>query len=131
MRPMLVNALPIEFRGKDLLSINRTLGNDFAVRPANKALAPEFNPIAAGRRFVADAIGGCDVTAVRHRVTALDQLPRRMLRFTEFFFFFRMPADRRWVEKDFRAAQRRQACRLRIPLVPANQHSEVSPLGLP
>src|SRR3954454_6297202 len=90
MRPMFVNALPIEFRGKDLLSINRTLGNDFAVRPANKALAPEFNPIAAGRRFVADAIGRCDVTAVRHRVTALDQLPRRMLRFTEFFFFFRM-----------------------------------------
>ena len=52
----------------------------------DETLAPEFDPIAAGRRFVADAIRRRDVTTIRDRVAALHRFPRGMLRRAVFFF---------------------------------------------
>ncbi len=115
----------------NLFSIHRTFCDDFAARRANKTLPPKLNSVAAGGRFMADAICGRDVTAIRNRVTALNCFPGRILRRTEFFFFARMPADCRWIKNNFRTAQRRQSRRFRIPLVPANADANFSPLGCP
>jgi hypothetical protein len=42
------------------------------------------------------------------------------------FLLVRMPADRRQVEEDLGAAQRRQPRALRIPLIPADQGADPS-----
>ena len=80
VRALLVHPAPIDFGDHDLFPVDGTLCDDFAVRAANKALSPEFDPVAAGRRFVTDAIRDGDVTAVRDGVTALDRFPGGMLR---------------------------------------------------
>src|SRR5256885_12693565 len=41
----------------------------------SKALPPEFNAIAARRRFMPDAVDRGDVTAIGNRVTALNGFP--------------------------------------------------------
>src|SRR6266487_3445308 len=124
MRPIFVYAIPVDFAANDLFSIHRSLGDDFAVGTADEALSPEFNAIAAGWRFVTDSVCCGDVATVRNRVTALNCFPRRMLRCAKFFFFARMPSDRRRVKNNLRAAQGRQARRFRIPLVPANADAD-------
>ena len=111
--------------------IDRTFGDDFAARRRDETLPPEFDPVAAGGRFMADAIRHRDITTVRDRVTALNRFPGRMLRLAEFFFLARMPADRRRIKKNFRAAQRGQARRFRIPLVPANADADFPVRGCP
>ena len=83
------------------------------------------------RCFVADAVDGGDVTAVRDRVAALDCFPRRMLRGAVLLLFGRMPADRRRIEQELRAAQRRQPRGLGIPLIPANADADVPLLRRP
>src|SRR5947207_242539 len=42
-----------------------------------------------------------------------------------------MPADGGGVEEDFSALERRKSCAFGIPLIPANQHADLSVLGLP
>src|SRR5712691_4605189 len=54
-----------------------------------------------------------------------------MLRRTEFFFLFRMPADSGWIKNDFRAAQRGQSRRFRVPLVPANADADFPARSVP
>src|SRR5262245_45910509 len=50
MRALLINARPFHFGRDNLFAINRTFSDDFAVRPAHKALTPKFNSIAADRK---------------------------------------------------------------------------------
>ena len=131
MRPMLVDAIPIDVGHHDLFSIDRSLCNDFAVRAANETLSPKLDSVAAGGRFMANAIRRGDIAAVRDRVTALDGFPGGMLRRAEFLLFRWMPADRRWIENDLRAAQRGEPRRFGIPLVPANADADFAVLRLP
>src|SRR6516162_1667562 len=91
MRPMLVDASPIDFRCYNLFFIDRAFGDDFAIRPAHKTLAPKFNAISTGWRFVTDAVRHRDVTPVCDRMTALNRFPRGMLCLSEFLFLARMP----------------------------------------
>ena len=104
VRALLVNAAPIDVGHHNFFPVDRTLRDDFAVRPANKALSPKFNAIAAGRRFMADAVGDCDIATIGDRVTALDGFPCGMLRRAELLLFRRMPADCRRIKNDLRAA---------------------------
>src|SRR6266581_3491576 len=126
VRPMFVHAIPFYIGHHNLFSIHRTFCDDFSAWRSDETLAPKLDSISASRGFMADAIRGRDVTAVRNCVTALNGFPGRILGRTEFFFFARMPADCRWIKNDFRAAQRRQSRRFRVPLVPANADANFS-----
>src|SRR6266566_5421749 len=105
VRPMFVDAIPFYIGHHNLFPIYRTFGEDLAIGAANKALPPKLNSVPAGRGFVPDAICRRHVTSVRNRVTALNRFTDRILRCTEFFFFARMPADRRRIKNNFRTAQ--------------------------
>src|SRR5215470_13753727 len=131
MRPKFVHARPIDFANYDFFFVDRTSGNDFAVWSADETLSPEFDTVAASRRFMTHAVRRCDIATVRDCVTALNRFPGVVLRRAEFFFLARMPADRRWIKNNLRAAQRRQPRRFRIPLVPANAHAELAALCVP
>src|SRR5207248_3306109 len=99
----------------NLLLINRSFGDYFAIWPANKTLAPKFDARAAGRRFVADAIWDRDIATICDRVTALNGFPRRILRFAKLLLLAWVPANSRRVENNFRAAQRSKRRRSGIP----------------
>src|SRR5262249_38324340 len=71
MRPLLVDASPIDVCGDDFFAIHRTFGDDFAVRSAHKALAPKFNAISTGGRFVTNAVRHRHVTPVCDGMTTL------------------------------------------------------------
>src|SRR5438128_2672723 len=126
MGAMLVYAVPFDLGDHNLFSIRRTLCYDFAARRRDKTLSPKLNSIAAGRCFMTDPIRGCDITAIRNRMTALNYLPSGMLCCTEFFLFAWMPADGCWVKNNLRAPQCRKPRRFRIPLVPANADADLS-----
>src|SRR5260370_30895216 len=111
--------------------IYQRVGYPLAVRVGKETLLPELNSSAAGRRFVADAIRCGDVAAVRNRVAPLNGFPGGMLGRAKFFFLARMPPDRRRIKNNFRAAQRCQSCRLRIPLFPATAAPDLAGLCFP
>ncbi len=115
------------------LFVDGGAGDDRAVGRGHEALAPEFDAVAArgaaGRRLEAGAVDGHHVTAIGDGVGALGHLPGAVLRRAEGVFFFGMPADGRRVEQDLGAAQGRQAGRLRVPLVPADEHAQRGLLG--
>src|SRR4051812_32907748 len=97
---MFVHSLPIDLGREDFFLVDGGFGDDDPVRSADETLAPELDAIAAGRRFVSDAIRHRDVAAVRDGVCALDRFPRRMLRFAEFFLLFWVTADGGRVKKN-------------------------------
>src|SRR2546426_3118840 len=109
MRPLFVNASPIYVRGHNFFAIDRPFCKDFAVRPAHKALTPEFNAVPTGRRFVTDAVRYRYVTPVGDRMTTLNRFPGGMLRRAEFRLLPWMPADCRRIKNNLRAAQRRES----------------------
>src|SRR6185437_9441768 len=76
------------------------------------------------RPFEADAVHGGHVHAVRDRVRALDRFPGVELRLSVLHFFFRVPADRGWIENDMRALKSGKTRGLRVPLIPANEHAD-------
>src|SRR5690606_30588279 len=101
-----------------------------AVRRGEKALPPELDAAAAvRRRLEADAIDGEHEAAVRDRVAPLYRLPRRVLPLAVLGLLLGMPTDRSRVDQELRAAQRREPCRLRIPLIPADEHAELGGAG--
>src|SRR6478609_10248482 len=124
--PVFVDPLPINLRGHNFFAINRTFGDDFAVWAAHETLAPEFDPVTARGRFVSYAIRDRNIAAVRDRMTTLNRFPGGMLSFPKFLLLLRMPADRSRIKNNLRAAQRSQARRFWIPLVPANADTEIS-----
>src|SRR5690606_7500992 len=85
--------------------------------------------LAVRRRLETDAIGGQDEAAVRDRVAALHRLPRLVLALAVLALLLGMPADRRRVDEELRAAHRRQPRRFRIPLVAAHEHAELGGSG--
>src|SRR3984893_4798774 len=131
MRSMAIYRTPVNFRSHDLFAIDGSLRDNLPTRAADEALSPKFDPTAAGRFFVAYAIGRGNITTVRDCVAALNRLPRRMLRDAEFSFLARMPADRRRIKNNFCATQRGQSGGLRIPLVPANADADLAALRVP
>src|SRR6266550_7530638 len=131
VRPMFVDASPIDLRRHNLFLIDRTFRDDFAVRPAHKALPPKINAISTGGRFVTDTVRHRDVAPISDRMTTLNCLPRGMLRLSKFLFLTRMPADCGWIKENLRATQRGQSRRLRIPLVPANADADLSARSVP
>src|SRR5206468_1367731 len=93
VRPLLVDASPIDLCRHNLFLIDRTFRDDFAVRPAHKALPPKFNAFSTGGRFVTDAVRHRDVASISDRMTTLNCFPRGMLRLSKFLFLARMPSD--------------------------------------
>ena len=83
-------------------------------------------PSRARLRLESDAVRRGDVHAVGDGVAALDRAPGVDLRRAELGFLRRMPADRRRIEQDLRAEERRNARGLGIPLVPADEHADAS-----
>ena len=92
-------------------------------------MPPEFQA-ALRWTFKADAVNGGNVDTVCDGVGTLDGLPRAKLRGAILRLLRRMPADGCWVEQNISAAQRRDACGLRIPLVPTNQHADAAMLRI-
>ncbi len=64
-------------------------------------------------------------------MAALDELPGVVLLRAVTGLLAGVPADRGGIKQDLRAPQRRQPRRFRIPLVPANEHADLSEPGLP
>src|SRR4029453_4783819 len=131
MRPLLVDASPIDLRPHNLFLIDRPFRDDFAVRSAHEALPPKFNTVSTGGRFVAGAVRPRDVAAIGDRVSTLNCLPRGMLRFSKFLFLARMPADCRWIKNNLRAMQGSQPRGFWIPLVPAHADTELAACCVP
>ena len=88
-------------------------------------------PLRARLVLVADAVRRRDEHAVGDRVRALDRAPRVDLRRAELRLLGRMPADRRRIEENVGAEERRDARGLRIPLIPADQHADVGVARVP
>src|SRR5690606_30996147 len=128
--PKRLHVVQIDLRDEDRLGIGRRADNDSAVRRGEKALPPELDAAAAvRRRLEADAIDGEHEAAVRDRVAPLYRLPRRVLPLAVLGLLLGMPTDRGRVDQELRAAQRREPCRLRIPLIPADEHAELGGAG--
>jgi hypothetical protein len=94
-------------------------------------MPPKLDPVSAGRSLVTYAVHRRDVAAVGDGMTALHRFPRGILRRAIFFLLARMPADRRRIKQNLRAAQCGQAGGFRIPLVPANADADLSMRGRP
>src|SRR4051794_18884474 len=131
MRALFVDAAPGDFRHDDFFAVDAAFGENLAARRDEEALPPELDSRTARRSFVADAIHRGDVAAIRDRVTALHRFPARVLRLAVFLLLGGMPADRGGIKDQLRTAQRGQARSFRIPLIPANAHSDVSLLRRP
>ena len=93
---------------------------------ATKDEPQNSRPVFAAGPFIAHAIHRGDVNAVGDGVRALDGAPGVELRRAVLLLFAGMPADRRGIEQNVRAAQRRDARGFRIPLIPAHQHADAS-----
>ncbi len=92
---------------------------------ATKERSPELDARAAAfRRLVPDAVDRGDVEPVGDRVAALHGDPGVALGRAVLGLLVRMPADGGGIEEDFGAGERRQACPLRIPLVPADERGD-------
>src|SRR5205809_7869764 len=128
---MLVYSIPFYIGHHDLFFINGTFCNNFAIRAAYKALPPKFDAVAARRRFMANAICRGDVATVCNGETALNCFPGGMLRQTELLLFRWMQADCCRITNDLSAAQRRQPCRFRVPLVQAHADANFDVRRLP
>ena len=71
------------------------------------------------------AIDRRDVNSVSDGVTALNGLPSIALRRAVLFFLVRMPADGRRIKQNVCASKRRQPRAFRVPLIPADQSSDL------
>src|SRR5690606_7097492 len=99
---------------------------DATVWRDHEALSPEFDAAVTGRvRLETDPVDGNDEAAIGDGMRTLHCLPRLVLLLADFLLFFRVPADRGGIEEDLRALHRSEACRFRVPLVPADQHAEL------
>ena len=94
--------------------------------PQNSSPSPPAGPLAA------DPVAHRHVAAVGHRVAALDRLPGAVLLARPVLgLLLGMPADRGRIEENLRPLQGRQAGRLGIPLVPADQDADLAVPGVP
>src|SRR5215210_6750605 len=91
----------------------------------------EFDSV--GSRFVlmSDTVRRGDEHSVGDSVRSLRGAPRLELRLAELRLLIGMPADCGGIEQNLRAKQCVDARRLRVPLVPADEHSDIRVAGLP
>ncbi len=61
----------------------------------------------------------------------LNRFPRRLLRRTVLGLFRHQPADRGGIEEELCAGERGEPRRLRVPLVPADEHARLGKPGVP
>src|SRR3954471_21910121 len=94
-------------------------------------MAEELEAACPGLFLMSDAIRGRDEDTVRDRVRALNRPPRVDLCFAEAVLLSGMPADRRRIEEDVGTEEARDSRGLRVPLIPADEHSNVSVARLP
>src|SRR5579862_7761768 len=80
---------------------------------------------------MADAVGRRQVAAIGDGVSALNGLPCGMLLFAQLCAFGWMPPDGSGIEQDLSALQGSETRRFRVPLVPTNQHADLSVTRLP
>src|SRR5947207_9760582 len=59
--PRDVDATPVDLRHHDFLAIDAAFRENLATRGDDETLSPELDPIAAGRRFLTDAIDRGDI----------------------------------------------------------------------
>src|SRR5262245_48723068 len=90
----------------------------------DERVAEEGDAVGAGLILMADAVRRRHVYTVCNRVATLDRTPRVYLSTPPFVLFRRMPADSRGIEEYLRPHQRRDACGLGEPLVPADQDAD-------
>ena len=121
----------IHLHEESLFFFHAGLGDDLAARAGDKTLSPEFKAVAADGFLQSHTIDGGHKTAIGHGVTALDGFPRAVLVHAKLFFLARMPADGCGIKKNLRALHRRESRRLRIPLIPADEHADLTVLRLP
>ena len=64
----------VEFDHQDFLLVGAGLGKNFPGGSRDKALAPEFNPI-AGQFFMPDTIGNDNIATISNRMAPLNGFP--------------------------------------------------------
>src|SRR5258708_5933173 len=134
----------VDLRGEDLFLVVAGLGDDAAEGVGDEAAAPELEAggggvVAGSAHFyavvedvavlVADAVDGSGEDAVGDGVGALDGLPGGVLGFAVLGFFGRVPADGGGVEEGVGAHEGGDAGGFGVPLVPADQGSDVAVRG--
>src|SRR5690606_28816293 len=93
--------------------------------------APELDPVRLRPALMAHPIHGADIDAVGDGVAPLDRLPGGLLLLAMLRLLRRAPAAGGGVEEDPRAAHGREPRRFRVPLVPADQHTDPAELRVP
>src|SRR5471030_1292172 len=88
-----VDSREVDGHEEDFLLLRSRLRDDPAARARHKALAPEFEAVAADRLFEADPVDRGYIAAVGHRVAALDDFPRALLVGPVRCLLLRVPAD--------------------------------------
>ena len=109
-----------------------SLIEQLTLRTGNKTAAPELDTVGlSGRvRFKTYAVYGHYRQTVCHGMTALHCGPGRALALLLLWGVRGLIADGCGVDEHFGALERHKACSLRIPLVPADEHSELAYRGL-
>src|SRR3989338_6197034 len=98
--------------------------DNFSERIRDKRTAPKLELV-----LLSYAVGDGDIDAVRDRVASLGRFPSGMIAL-RFFRLSGFPADRGRIKKHLGPRKRRQARRLRKPLVPADQHGDLRVTGI-
>src|SRR4029079_5907351 len=94
-------------------------------------MAEEFDSIGPFFIFVSHSVRRCDKDSVGDCMRALRGLPRFELALAEFFFLGRVPANCSWIKQYLGAKERRDSRSFRIPLIPADQDSDLCVLRIP
>src|SRR5687767_12408566 len=116
--------------GDEHLRLGAGFGDDAPEGIAHERVPEELDAVGSRLVLVADAVRRGDVDPVRDGMRPLRGSPRLDLRRPPLGLLGRMPADRRGIEEDLRAHQARDPCGLRVPLVPADQHTDGREAGL-
>lgn len=114
----------VEVGVEDASIVDGGFGNDLSAVIRYETLPPE-----GGLSLRAAAVDGTDVATVRHGMPTLHCFPSAVLGIVEWLFAGN-PADGSGVEKNFRPLHSRESCRLRVPLIPANEHPNAPVLCL-
>src|ERR1700735_1816857 len=107
------------------------VGDDASEGVAHERMSEELETIGAWFRLMSDAVGSGDVDTVGDRMRALDRPPGLDLRGPELLFLRRVPSDRGRIEKDVGAEEAGDPRGLRVPLIPADQHTDLRVARLP
>src|SRR5580700_5566438 len=101
----ILQLVQIDFRRQDFFLVMGGLCQHAAKGVCDEGASPEFQSSALGfvatdiAGFESDSIDDSYIDAIGDCMRALDGSPRIVLRFAEFRFLRRMPADRSWIEE--------------------------------